>query len=76
MTEVLQICQINNLPVFMSVATENSSEGTVYKNMVFSGTANYINLANDRIRKHMLVANDYEVVPAREVAVFDVGDFE
>lgn len=71
---VMYICQINKIPAFVSVAVENSSAGTEYQNEVYNSTSNYINLKDDRIRKYMLIANGYEVVPPREVNDFDINE--
>lgn len=53
---------------------ENNEQETKYKNMVYSSTANYINLKDDKIKKYMLVANNYEPVPPREVFEIDMGE--
>lgn len=71
---VMYICQINKIPAFVSVAIENSNEGTDYHNEVYSSASNYVNLKDDRIRKYMLIANGYEVVPPREVVDFDIDE--
>lgn len=76
MLQILQICQINRLPMFISVAVKNNEEETEYKSYVYSSTSNYVNLTNDQIRKHMLIANNYEAVPPREIISIDMEDFE
>lgn len=74
MLGLLQFCQINKLPMFMSVAVANNTEETAYKNYIYSSTANYINLKDDKIRKHQLIANGFEAIPPREIIEFDIGD--
>lgn len=71
---VLYICQMYKIPLYISAAVENNDEGTVYRNTVHSATANYINLKDDKIRKYMLIANGYEPVPPREVVDFDIDE--
>lgn len=74
--EVLSICQVNNFPVFISAAVANDKDRTEYKNLIYSSTAHFINLKDDKIRKYMLIANGFEAVPPREVVSFDLDDLE
>lgn len=74
MLQLMRICQLHKLPFYVSVAVENNDQETKYKNMVYSSTANYINLKDDKIKKYMLVANNYEPVPPREVFEIDMGE--
>lgn len=71
---VMYICQLNKLPAFVSIAVSNNENSTEYLNEVYSSTANYVNLTDDRVRKYMLIANGYEVVPPREIVNFDVNE--
>lgn len=71
---LLEICQIHHIPMFASVAIENSEEGTVYNNIVYSGQAHKINLKEDYIRKCILVADGFEAVPARDSVSFDMEE--
>lgn len=74
LNKVMYICQMHKIPLFISAAIENTDDETVYKNAVYSATSNYINLADDKIRKYMLVTNGYEPVPRREVMDFDIDE--
>lgn len=74
MLKLLQFCQINKLPMFVGVAVSNSPENTEYKNYIYSSTANFINLKDDKIRKHQLIANGFEAIPPREIIEFDMED--
>lgn len=74
MLQLLQFCQINKLPMFVGVATSNDKESTEYKHYIYSSTANFINLKDDRIRRHQLIANGFEATPPREIIEFDIGD--
>ena len=71
MRELLELCQINHVPFFATCAIANSGEETKYLNIVYSAQAHSMKLTDDRIRKHMLVANgEFDVVPKREVSDF------
>lgn len=66
--ELLEFCQINHIPFFVSCAVENNAEGTEYMNAVYSAQSHALSLTDDRIRKHMLLANkEFDVVPKREI---------
>lgn len=64
--DVLSICQIYRIPFFATFAASDSE----WKNYAYSATANNIPLSDDQIRRHMLVANGFEVVPKREQKAF------
>lgn len=71
MRELLELCQINHVPFFAACAIANSEEETKYLNIVYSAQSHSMKLTDDRIRKHMLVANgEFDVVPKREVSDF------
>ena len=53
-----------NIPMFMTFEVENTPDKTVYVNQMRSAAACDTILANDRLVKHALVLNDFEVVPA------------
>lgn len=71
---LLEVCQIYHVPMFASVAIENSEEETKYNNIVYSSQAHQVLLKNDTIRKHMLIANGFEAIPARDAVSFDMGE--
>ena len=71
MNELLELCQIYKLPMFVSVAIENNSENTVYKNCMFGGRVHEIILSDDQIQNHILVANGFKAVPPREEIIMD-----
>lgn len=66
--ELLEICQINRTPFFATCAISNDDQQTKYMSVVYSAQSHSILLTDDRIRKHMLIANGgFDVVPKREV---------
>lgn len=66
--ELLEICQINHTPFFATCAFANDDQQTKYMSVVYSAQSHLIQLTDDRIRKHMLIANGgFDVVPKREV---------
>ncbi len=73
--EILELSQIYKLPMYASVAIKNSEEGTEYTSVVYNPSSHQIGLKDDRIRKHMLIANGFEVVPPREKVSIDMNDF-
>lgn len=65
---LLEFCQINHIPFFVSCAVENHADGTKYMNAVYSAQSHAMELTDDRIRKHMLLADkEFDVVPKREI---------
>ena len=57
-------CDEYKLPMFMTFAVENTPNHTVYVNEMHSAAACETVLTNDRLVKHALILNDFEVVPA------------
>ncbi len=68
--ELLELCQYRNAPMFVSVAMEDDGKTTLYHNRMHSAKAHNINLTDDQIVKHMLIADGFAAVPPRES--FDV----
>lgn len=71
---LLEFCQIHRIPFFTACAVANGPEGTEYLNTVYSAQSHAMTLTDDRIRKHMLLADsEFDVVPKREVPGFPFG---
>lgn len=70
--ELLDICQLNGIPMFVCIATEDKGEKTVYYNQVYSAKAHAIDLVDDQIAKHILIANGFKAVPKRETLDLDM----
>lgn len=73
--ELLELCRIHRVPMFTSIAIGNSDEGTEYNNVTYNSPSHGIELKNDQIRKHILVANGFDVVPQRETVTIDPDNF-
>ena len=71
MNELLELCQIYRVPMFTSVALENDATHTKYKNIMFGGVVHGINLKEDHIQNHILIANGFKAVPPREEIMMD-----
>lgn len=71
--ELLDICQLNGIPMFVCIVTDNSEEGTKYYNQLYSAKAHAIDLTDDQIAKHILIANGFKAVPKREALDLDMG---
>lgn len=63
---LLEICQIYKTPMFASVVIGNTEEGTEYNNIVYGASSHKIDLTENKIEKHILVANGFNVVPPRD----------
>lgn len=71
--ELLDICQLNGIPMFVCIVTDNNEEGTKYYNQLYSAKAHAIDLTDDQIAKHILIANGFKAVPKREALDLDMG---
>lgn len=65
--ELLFFCRQYNLPMFASVATDNTEEKTEYENVIYTAKAHGIKLQNDQINQYMLIGNGFHAVPPRDV---------
>ena len=67
----LQFSHIHQNTFYAVCAVGNDAEKTEYLNIVYSAQSHAMELTDDQIRKHMLVANGkFDVVPKREVVTF------
>lgn len=72
--EQLQLaCQQYRVPMFVSIVTGEVNGQTFYQNRMFSAMGHGINLSDDQIRKHILVADGFAVVPPRDHLELDIG---
>lgn len=62
MNAVLEVCQICHAPMFAGVMSAGSDGKPEYDNVIYSAQSHAVKLYDDRIRKHMLVANGFEAV--------------
>lgn len=63
---LLETCQTLQIPMFATVAISNDEEETKYNRIVYSAQAHQMRLKNDQIRKHILISNGFDAVPARD----------
>ena len=76
MKELLEVCQLYNLPMFATVAIKNDNGITEYKNIVYGSKSHNIDLYDDHIVKHMLIANGgWDVTLKRDTIIFNANDF-
>lgn len=61
--EVNALCDMYGIPFFASFCIDDNKETSVYENYMFGSTSNGIQLKDDRIRKHINVANGFYTVP-------------
>nr|WP_298060645.1 hypothetical protein [uncultured Blautia sp.] len=69
--ELLELCQYRNTPMFVTVALSDDGKQTEYYSRMHSAKAHNINLSNDQIAKHILIANGFAAVPPRESMEID-----
>lgn len=73
--ELLEQCRIYKVPMFASVVFGNTETTTKYNNVTYNAASHNIGLADDQIRKHILVADGFDVVPQRQTLTIDPNDF-
>ena len=66
--QILIECDHNKIPVFMTFAVKDGRNGTVYKTEMLSAAAEEVTLKDDRIAKHALVMNGFDVVPRTSIS--------
>lgn len=74
MDNLLEVCQIYQLPMFCTVAVANDDNDTEYRNITYNSKSHVINLKNDNIRKHILISNGFDAVPVRESLTLDMEE--
>ena len=65
-TELLELCKIYDLPAFFTIAVKNTASETVYHSAVNGVGSHNRKLANDQIRKHILISNGFEILKQDE----------
>ncbi len=71
--ELLELCQCNQIPMFVAIATGEKDGKTEYYNQMFGAKAHGISLNEDKIQKHILVSNGFSVVPPRDSLELDMS---
>lgn len=62
-SDVIQACNKEHLPVFIAVCTKNDEKGTDYDISMYSGAANEIKLKEDFIPMFVNVTNGFSTIP-------------
>lgn len=68
---ILLMCDEYNIPMFMTFAVENNPQNTTYVSEMRSAAACDLVLTNDRLVKHALVMNDFEVIPKLSAPAYE-----
>lgn len=71
--ELLDICQLYGIPMFVCIVTGDEDGKTEYYNNMYSAKAHAIDLTDDQIARHMLIAAGFKAVPKRETLDLDMG---
>lgn len=66
-TDLIQACNKERMPVFISVCVKNDEDGTEYEKEMFASASNDINLKEDQIPKYVNVSNGFRTVPPVDV---------
>lgn len=70
---LLEACQIYQVPMFASVAVAGDEQSTKYNNITYGASAHNMELADDQITKHILIANGFDAIPPRDTLTLDVN---
>ena len=65
-TELIQLCNRERLPMFLAIAVKNDEEGTEYVKEMFSSASNNIYLKEDYIPRFINVTNGFMTIPPAE----------
>ena len=71
--EIVKLCTIYNIPMYISCCVANDEEYTEYKNNCVSAETRDLNLADDNIQKYLCIQLGFDTV-YRSEAEFDFED--
>ena len=66
-TELIQLCNKERMPVFITVCVKNDDKDTEYENNMFASASNNIYLKKDRIPDHVNVMNGFSTTPPADI---------
>lgn len=66
-TELVQLCNKERMPMFITVCVKNDKHGTEYINDMFAAASNGIKLQKDVIPDHVNVMNGFKTSPPVDV---------
>ena len=70
--ELIQLCNAEQMPIFVSIAVANNASGTEYRNDMFASATNDIFLKDDKFPDFVNVMNGFRTVPPSKIVVIDV----
>lgn len=65
------LCDQYQIPMFMTFAVKNDKDGTIYRSEVLSAAVEESVLMDDRIAKHVMVMNGFDVVPRISIPSYE-----
>lgn len=71
--EIVKLCTIHDIPMYITCCVSNSEEGSEYKNNCVSAETRGLNLADDNIQKHLCIQLGFDTI-YRSEAEFDFED--
>lgn len=71
---LLETCQTYHTPMFAAVAIANTETGTEYNRVVYGAGSHAVELSDDQIRRHILIADGFHAVPEREDMTIDMSE--
>lgn len=69
--ELIQLCNAEQIPIFISAAVANNAEGTEYRNEMFSSESNDIFLKDDKFPDFVNIMSGFRTVPPSKIVVMD-----
>lgn len=69
--ELIQLCNKDHLPVFITVCVKNDEKGTEYRTDMYSSASNGIKLKNDLMPNFVNVLNGFATVPPTDIVDID-----
>lgn len=69
--ELTEVCKTYGVAAFMTFCVKDDGTQTEYKNFVNGSVSNGFKFADDRLRRHINVANGFETVPPDEEISID-----
>lgn len=69
--ELDEVCKAHGVAYFMSFCVLDDGMNTEYKNFVNGSVSNGFRFTDDRLRRHINVANGFETVPPDEEISID-----
>lgn len=74
--QIEQLCKMEKLPFFFTIAIANDKKGTKYESTALTPVPMELMLAEDKIVKHINVVNGFDTIPPEMIPEleFDIDD--